>query len=112
MTDNRRTDSIDTEEKTIRYIMLSQMKGIGPVTPNALLNICGEIERCFRIDEDELIEADIRAHSGIGRKRISLFVSQRDNGELRGKAEGIFIDSQDKGIDVDYFGLRAHPIRF
>ena len=80
------------EDQIIKYIMLSQMKGIGPVTQNALLDLCEDIEKCYEAGYDELICADKDAGTGIGKKRIELFLSQRKDENLRCRAEEIVKD--------------------
>jgi len=87
-----------TEEKILKYIILSEMNGIGPVSQNALLDVCGDIDRCFMIEEHVLSLAD--EISRIGKKRISSFVSQRNDKVLRTKAEIILEASYKLGIDV------------
>ncbi len=39
--------NIEDRENKIKYIMLTQIKGLGPVSQNALLDICGSIDNCF-----------------------------------------------------------------
>ncbi len=100
------------DEKKIRYIMLSQMKGIGPVTQNALLNICGNIDKCFDAGYEELILADKAAGTGIGKKRIELFISQREDPLLKCRSEQIMKDSDLAGIDIITREDALYPGRF
>ena len=86
------------------------MNGIGPVSQNALLDICGDIDRCFLMEEHVLLLTD--EISRIGKKRIRSFVSQRTNKELRTKAEAILEASYKLGIDVIVKEDERYPKRF
>jgi len=99
-----------TEEKILKYIILSEMNGIGPVSQNALLDVCGDIDRCFMIEEHVLSLAD--EISRIGKKRITSFVSQRNDKVLRTKAEIILEASYKLGIDVIVREDERYPKRF
>ncbi len=98
------------EEKTIKYLVLSMMKGIGPVTQNALLDICGSIEQCFAADAEELLCRDM--DNRLGRSRIRLFVSQRNDKELWSQAESTLEMTLRKGIDVILRDAEEFPQRF
>ena len=72
----------DTESKILKYIVMTQMKSIGPVTQNTLIDICGDIDSCFEISHEDLINADekhVSKGSRIGRERISSFIRQRED---------------------------------
>ena len=97
-------------EKTIKYLVLSMMKGIGPVTQNALLDICGSIDQCFSVDAEELLCRDM--DDRLGRSRIRLFVSQREDKELWSRAESILSMADRKGIDVIIRDAEEYPKRF
>ncbi|MBO6298505.1 MAG: hypothetical protein J6N53_06625 [Lachnospiraceae bacterium] len=101
---------ISNEEKTIKYLVLSMMKGIGPVTQNALLDICGSIDQCFAADAEELLCRDL--DDRLGRSRIRLFVSQRADKELWEQAEAVISDSMKKGIDITVREDSIFPRRF
>ena len=101
---------ITNEETKIRYIMLTQIKGLGPVTQNTLLDLCGDINRCFDIDYDDLITAD--AAKQVGKKRISLFAWQREDKGIRGIAEDIFEKCNTNGIDIVTREDSRFPDRF
>lgn len=97
-------------EKKIRYIMLTLIKGLGPVSLNVLLDMCGSIENCFGMDEDEL-----RTHDDmkkLGAKRIRSFVDQKESAELRNRAEKILSNAESCGIDVVTREDSSFPKRF
>ncbi len=100
------------DDRKIKYIMLSQMQGIGAVTQNALLNICGNIEECFDADYEELVNTDKTARSGIGKKRIGLFTSQRKDSLLKYRSEQILKDSDLSGINIVTREDGLYPGRF
>ena len=99
----------DNETK-IRYIMLTQMKGLGPVTQNALIDACGGINKCFEVDYEDLAGSEYSKK--IGGKRISSFVLQRKDDTIRHRAEGILNNSIRAGIDIVVKEDRAFPYRF
>ena len=100
----------DHEERKIKYLVLTLMKGIGPVTQNALLDICGNIDRCFTADAEELLCADIEDR--LGRNKINSFVLQRTDKELWNRARDILKASDKKGINVIMREDADYPTRF
>lgn len=98
------------DEVKIRYIMLTLMKGIGPVTQNALVEICGSIETCFETGYDNFINAD--KLQMIGKKRIEKFINQRENSGIRIRAEEIIKKSAMSGINVITREDDSFPDRF
>ena len=87
-----------TDEIKIRYIMLTLMKGLGPVAQNALLDVCGDITNCFEYGYDDLVCAD--GVNAIGKKKISSFVLQREDKSLRSQAEELVEISKSLGVDI------------
>jgi DNA processing protein len=101
------------DEKIIKYLVLNQMQGIGPVTQNAMLDIDGGIDRCFSAEPSELFSGDILRH--IGKKRMCSFISQRKDVTLWNRAESILSASVNAGINViirddDRFPRRFHGL--
>lgn len=90
------------------------MKGLGPITHNALINICGDIEACFEAEHDELINADslISNETRIGKNRIGYFITQRDDSDLWIRAEEILQSSESSGIKVITHEDIEYPKRF
>ena len=86
------------DETKIRYIMLTQMRGLGPVTHNALLDVCGGIEKCFELDYDDLTDSEYAKRIGI--KRIGSFMLQRNDESIRHLAEEIVEKSDALGISI------------
>lgn len=99
-----------SDEKILKYIMLSEMDGIGPATQNALLNLTGDIDRCFVMEEGVLLLADNIC--SLGKRRIRSFISQRTDMSLREKAETIYEASSKLGIDVIVREDERFPKRF
>ncbi len=98
------------EDKIIKYIMLTQMDGIGPVTQNALIDLFGTIGKCFDAGYEEIRRADIS--NMIGRKRAASFVEQRDHVDIRNRAEQIMKDAEYSGIKVVVREDDTFPERF
>ena len=99
-----------TDEIKIRYIMLTLMKGLGPVAQNALLDICGNVTNCFEVSYDDIICADDMKL--IGKNKISSFVLQRKDMALRSHAEELLETSKSLGIDVVTREDSSFPDRF
>lgn len=93
----------------IRYIMMTLMKGLGPVGQNRLLNACGgDIEKLFSLSEDEL--------SGLMRKRagadsVRLFVSQRYSDTLLREAQAIEELAEKSGVSLVTRAMEEYPDR-
>ena len=101
------------EEKTLQYIALTLMEQFGPVRQNLLLNICGDIDRLFTFQENELItmaEGYTKCHTDV--EQIREFVRQRNNAEIRKRAEEIWKASQKKDISMITREDAAYPQRF
>ena len=81
-------NDMKSEEKTIDYLRLTLMKGIGSVRANHLVELCGAANACFCIDENSLLEVEreyIRqnGYSEIGEKRLRSFIEYRDSAAIR-----------------------------
>ena len=85
------------EKTVLRYIMLSQMQGFGPVGQNALLDICGTIDRCFESDRGDIISA---SNGRLDQGKIDRFVTQRDRQENADKARKVLREAKIHGIDI------------
>ncbi len=99
-----------TDEIKIRYIMLTMMKGLGPVAQNALLDVCGNINGCFEAGYDDIVYADDTKM--IGEKKISSFVLQREDKGLRTQAEELLETSKSLGISIVTREDISFPDRF
>ena len=82
-------------EKVLKYIILNQIKGLGCISQNGLLDICGDIDACFSLNEADIIEKDVLGKVGV--KRIHLFVQERNDAKLRSDAESILKASIENG---------------
>ncbi len=99
------------EEKILKYIILTQIKGFGPVSQNALLDVCGGIENCFAADYYDLHERTNIAER-IGKKRIEEFLIQRTDRKLRELAERILENTKGRGIKIILRESNLFPERF
>lgn len=98
------------EERKIRYIMLTLMDGIGPVTQNLILDKCGDIEECFKADRDKIESLD---HNGlIGKKKINAFFEQRESTDLLSRAKDILDDAWKTGLKIVARDDLKYPERF
>ena len=106
--------TVKNEIKLLKYIVLSQMKGLGPVTHNALLKICGDIAFCFEAQYDDLVNADSLGpnKTEIVKSRIESFIDQRDDRNLWVLAEEILRSSKTSGIKVITYEDIKFPERF
>ncbi len=100
----------EDRENKVKYIMMTQIKGLGPVSQNALLDICGDIDRCFSVSSEDLLSMDDRKM--VGTRRIKAFAAQRDDAGLRKRAEEILLDAESKGIHIVTRDDSSFPKRF
>ncbi len=98
------------DEKVLKYIILNQIKGLGCISQNGLLDVCGDINACFSLNEAEIIEKDVLGK--VGGKRIHLFVRERDDAKLRSDAESILKASIENGVDIITREDVEYPKRF
>jgi DNA processing protein len=103
------------EEKNIRFLMLSLAVGLGPVSQNLLLRLCGDIETCFQTAEEDLFGA-ARAYSWhgqhLGSARIRAFVDQRESPQLKQKAEQTAEHAERAGVQILTNADEEYPRRF
>ena len=86
----------------LNCIRLPLMPGLGPVNQNRLLKICGSIDYCFEITEDELHRRDDASSSGhrIGTAKRQTFVINRERRDIKERAENILDNCREKGVSV------------
>ena len=72
-------------ETLINYIMLSRVRGLGPVSANRLIRICGSAEACFSMEAVEILGKAPRT----AERSISMFLRAREDPALHGEAEEI-----------------------
>ena len=101
-------------KKTIEYLKLSMIPGLGPVSQNRLLSLCNGIDHCFSASEEELMALDqkIMVKKRIGKKRIHEFINQRGSKIIDQKAEEILRESEDIKIAVITEKDKEYPDRF
>ena len=91
------------EHSTLLYIMLSQMKGIGPVSQTSLLKLCGgDIKQCFEMDEEDLyrLNETLPAGQRLAGTKIGAFLSGRNSTEKRYEAKAVLESCKNLGISV------------
>ncbi len=96
--------------KVLKYMVLAQMKGLGPVSQKALLDIYGNVETCFEAGYDDLFKVD--GARWIGRRRIESFINQRNDKTLWEQADEIIRLSESLGINVITYEDIDFPERF
>ena len=105
----------DTELKFLKYIVLTQIKSLGPVSQNALIDMCGDINACFEASYSELIALDkmqISQRNRIGKGRIESFIYQREDRSLWNYAERMLRTSEELKIIPIVREDLMYPARF
>jgi DNA protecting protein DprA len=98
-----------------KYLVLTRMKGLGPVTQNLLIYCCGGINQLFEADLSDLLyldETKLPKGSRIGRQRIQSFLTQRAEKSIWKEAEEILKQSEVLGIQVLCTEDKEFPDRF
>ncbi len=101
-------------EKSIRFLQLTGMPGFGTVNQNRLLKLCGGIDACFGMSEDEMISLDrkLKKCDRIGDKRIRIFVAARCRKEEVERAMKLYDTCMKTGIEVITVEDADYPRRF
>lgn len=99
-----------SESKVLKYIVLTQMKGLGPISQKALLDICRNIDTCFTAGCDDIIKADEARI--IGKGRIESFINQKNDKRLWEQADEIMRLSESLGINVITYEDIEFPDRY
>ena len=84
-------------DKKIKYLILSLMKGIGPVTQNAMYDVCHNIDRWFEADPKDEIFSE--ASEMIGINQTYRILEHRNDGDIRAHAGEILQKSAAAGIE-------------
>ena len=98
------------KEKTVKYIMLTIMEGLGPVFDNSILNICGDITACFSMSDEDILQC--AAKSIIAKRKVKAFLDQRNDRFIRDSAEEILSRADASGIDIVTYEDIRYPERF
>ena len=95
------------------FIRLSLIPGLGPVNQNRLLRICGSIDACFEITEEELRRRDDTSDSGqrIGTAKRRTFIANRECPDIKNRAEMIWKNCKEKCVTVITKDDERYPIR-
>ena len=115
------------ERAILKYLILTQIKGFGPIRQNRILDLCGGIEQCFQ-DEEALIQMVYAKHGmrlgNCGRypeddrqvqmdtKLLHSFVSQRNNPDLFEHVKRIMGKLYENGIRAICREDPSYPKRF
>ncbi len=98
------------KEKIRNYIILTLMKGLGPVTHNSMINAAGDINACFHFDEDCLFSLFDKI--GIGKTRIQTFLTHRKDTFFQEAAGRIIQETLSSGINIVTRESSDYPSRF
>ena len=90
--------------------MLTLMKGIGPITANRLIRRFGGLDNIFELSDKDILNY-IESLS-VENKIIELFLEQRNNKELKRRAEGIIEECCKKEIKILDAEDGSYPKRF
>lgn len=97
------------EDIILKYVILSQMKGIGPATQNALIGLSGGVKRLFEMEEKDIIS--ISREKQAGASKVLSFLSQRHDHGIEGYAKSIIKAAKNAGIDIVTKEDEAYPNR-
>ena len=100
----------DDKEKIEKYIMLSIMDGLGPVFDNSIIGICGGIDACFSMSDEDILHN--AAKSFISQRKVKAFLAQRNDSFIRDAAERILSEAEGAGMDIVTYEDIRYPDRF
>ena len=96
-------------EKTIQYIMLARIRGLGPVGQHEVLKVLRDPARCFA-DEYE-VKRELKA-CGCPKRYIDILLQNRKDKGLRDYAESLAKKCDNKGVRTITASDPDYPIRF
>lgn len=108
-------------ELTEMYLALTSMEGIGIVTQNRLLTICGDIRNCFSMDTAEILRADELSRrtvesetgtAGISKKRVEDFVRERNSDRTKETVDALLKSCEKADIQILTREDPPYPDRF
>ena len=108
-------------ELTEMYLALTSMEGIGIVTQNRLLTICGDIRNCFSMDTAEILRADEVSRrtvesetgtAGISKKRVEDFVRERNSDRTKETVDALLKSCEKVDIQILTREDPPYPDRF
>ena len=97
-----------------KYIIISLIPGLGVISQNRLLKLCGGVEECFQISQDELMRRDnmVSSNRRIGAGKITKFCSLRMSKDIRDNAQRILDSCKEKRIHIVTCEDSRYPARF
>ena len=108
-------------ELTEMYLALTSMEGIGIVTQNRLITICGDIRNCFSMDTAEILRADevsrrtVESETGtvgISKKRVEDFVRERNSDRTKETVDALLKSCEKADIQILTREDPPYPDRF
>jgi len=108
-------------ELTEMYLALTSMEGIGIVTQNRLITICGDIRNCFSMDTAEILRADevsrrtVESETGtvgISKKRVEDFVRERNSDRTKETVDALLKSCEKVDIQILTREDPPYPDRF
>ena len=108
-------------ELTEMYLALTSMEGIGIVTQNRLITICGDIRNCFSMDTAEILRADEVSRrtvesetgtAGISKKRVEDFVRERNSDRTKETVDALLKSCEKADIQILTREDPPYPDRF
>ena len=106
---------------TEMYLALTSMEGIGIVTQNRLLTVCGGIRNCFSMDKAEILRADELSRRtvesetgtvGISKKRVEDFVRERNSDRTKETVDALLKSCEKADIQILTREDPPYPDRF
>ena len=106
---------------TEMYLALTSMEGIGIVTQNRLLTVCGGIRNCFSMDKAEILRADELSRRtvesetgtvGISKKRVEDFVRERNSDRTKETVDALLKSCEKVDIQILTREDPPYPDRF
>jgi len=111
----------EARELTEMYLALTSVEGIGIVTQNRLLTVCGGIRNCFTLDKAEILRADEVSRrtvesetgtAGISKKRVEDFVRERNSDRTKETVDALLKSCEKADIQILTREDPPYPDRF
>ena len=103
------------KEKPIRqlYLVLAGIRGLGIVSQNRLLQMCGDIGKAFAMSEERLLEIDrsMDSRRRIGDEKIHTFAECRNDQSRYDAASDLMQACESKGIAIITIEDETYPAR-
>lgn len=99
-------------DSVLDHIIMTRIPGFGVVSQNRLLKICGSIEACFDMPDEEILRMDDSCSENRTGARLGLFLTHRNDQALKEEAERIVRNCEQKNIMVITEKDPEYPVRF